>query len=130
MNILSIAGAAVVAAAAALVLRRQSPQTALMISIAAGALILLSVVKELVLTADEAQRLLASAGIRADDIMILLKCLGICLLTEFSCDTVTEAGMLSLSSNLALAGKALVLAQALPMIRELIDAVTPLVNVS
>ena len=130
MNILAIAGAAVVAAAAALMLRRQNPQTALMISIGAGAVILLSVIRNLILTADEVEAIFAAGGVSSANMVILLKAIGIALLTEFCCDTVTEAGMLSLSANLSFAGKLLILATSLPLMREVLETVVSLVNVS
>ena len=130
VSILSIAGAAIVAAVAALMLRRQNPQTALLISIGAGAVILLSVIRNLILTSGEIERILSAAGVESDHLMIIFKVIGIALLTEFSCDTVTEAGMLSLSTNLSFAGKLLILATALPMVREVVSMITSMVSVS
>jgi len=130
MNIIAIAGAAVVAAVAALMLRRQNPQTALMISIGAGAVILLSVIRNLILTADEVEAILIAGGVSTANIMILLRAIGIALLTEFCCDTVSEAGMLSLSTNLSFAGKLLILATALPLMQDVLKMVVSLVNVS
>lgn len=130
MNILAVCAAAIVSAVLALLLRRQSPQISLLVSIGAGAVILLSVMRELVLTADQIQLILSAGGVRADYIMILLKALGICYITEFTCDTVTEAGLLSLSANISFVGKILVLVTALPLFRDILTTVTALVNAS
>ncbi len=128
MEIFGLCIIGIIAAVMALLLRRQSPQTALLLSIGAGTLIILSVVKNLVLTTQSISGLLQSSGINADYIVILFKVLGICFLTEFTCDTVTEAGMLSLATNISFAGKVTVLIAALPLFNDMIKAIATMVN--
>lgn len=130
MDIMAICALAVVSAVMALLLRQRSPQTALLISIGAGVVILLSFIRQILLTADDIRTILEGGGIDSDDIMILLKLLGICFLTEFTCDTVTEAGMLSLATNLSFAGKLTVIFTALPLFSELIELVSSLAMAS
>ncbi len=128
MEIFGLCIIGIIAAVMALLLRRQSPQTALLLSIGAGTLMILSVVKNLVLTTQSISGLLQSSGINADYIVILFKVLGICFLTEFTCDTVTEAGMLSLATNISFAGKVTVLIAALPLFNDMIKAIATMVN--
>ena len=128
MNIVSICAAAVICAVMALLLRHQSPQISLLISVGAGVILLMTVIREIVLTSDEIQSILSAGGISEEYIMILLKTLGICYLTEFTCDTVSEAGLLSLSTNVSFVGKVLVLCTALPLFRDLLTTVLNLVN--
>lgn len=130
MSIFAICAAAIVAAVLALLLRRQNPQISLLISIGAGIVILLTVIREMILTGDEIRSILQAGGITEEEIMILLKALGICYITEFTCDTVTEAGLLSLSTNLSFVGKILVLVTALPLFREILSTVASLVSAS
>lgn len=128
MEIFGLCIIGIIAAVMALLLRRQSPQTALLLSIGAGTLMILSVVKNLVLTTQSISGLLQSSGINVDYIVILFKVLGICFLTEFTCDTVTEAGMLSLATNISFAGKVTVLIAALPLFNDMIKAIATMVN--
>jgi len=130
MNIFSVCGVAIVTAVLALLVRRHSPQSALLISIGSGVITFLAIVKNIVLTSDELRAILSSGNIRSDYIMILLKALGICFLTEFTCDTVTEAGLLSLSTNISFAGKVLVLVTALPLFKEVLSMVSAMVGAS
>ena len=130
MSIFAICAAAVIAAVLALLLRRQNPQISLLISVGAGVILLLTVMRETVLTADEIRSILTAGGVSAEYIMILLKALGICYITEFTCDTVTEAGMLSLSTNISFVGKITVLVTALPLFRDILSTVTALVDAS
>ena len=130
MEIFALCAVAVISAVMALLLRRQSPQTALLLSLGAGTLILLSVLKNVVLTTQSVSTLLQAGGISAEYIVILFKVLGICFITEFTCDTVTEAGMLSLATNISFAGKVTVLMAALPLFRDVIAAIGGLAGAS
>ncbi len=130
MEIFGICIIGILAAVMALLLRRQSPQTALLLSVGAGTLMILSVIKNILLTTQSISQLLQSSGINADYIVILFKVLGICFLTEFTCDTVTEAGMLSLATNISFAGKVTVLITVLPMFRDIIAAIASMVSTS
>lgn len=130
MEIFGICIIGILAAVMALLLRRQSPQTALLLSVGAGTLMILSVIKNILLTTHSISQLLQSSGINADYIVILFKVLGICFLTEFTCDTVTEAGMLSLATNISFAGKVTVLITVLPMFRDIIAAIASMVSAS
>lgn len=126
MNILTICGAAVVTAVLAVTLRSQSPHSAMLLSVAAGAVIILSVLKNLPDTLSGLQGILRDGGIDTADIAILLKVMGICFVTEFTCDCVTEAGLLSLSTNISFAGKIMVLLTALPFFQRIIDVISSL----
>ena len=130
MEIFGLCVIGILTAVMALLLRRQSPQTALLLSIGAGALIILSVLKNILLTTQSINSLLQAGGINADYIVILFKVLGICFLTEFTCDTVTEAGMLSLATNISFAGKVMVLIASLPLFRDMITAISGMVGAS
>lgn len=126
MNMITICGAAIVTAVLAVMLRSQSPHSAMLLSVAAGAIIILSLLKHLPDTLSGIQSVLADGGINTADIAILLKVMGICFVTEFTCDCVTEAGLLSLSTNISFAGKILVLLTSLPLFQNIINVITTL----
>ena len=123
---ITICGAAIVTAVLAVMLRSQSPHSAMLLSVAAGAIIILSLLKYLPGTLSGIQSVLADGGIDTADIAILLKVMGICFVTEFTCDCVTEAGLLSLSTNISFAGKILVLLTSLPLFQNIITVITTL----
>ena len=126
MNILSLCAIAIVSISLALVIKRYNPETALFISIGTGILILLSIINDIVLNIEDISDLLSDAAISKDYITILIKVLGICFLTEFTCDCTKEAGFDSLTNNISLAGKILVLIIAMPLFKEVISVVTTL----
>ena len=110
----------------AVMLRSQSPHSAMLLSVAAGVIIILSLLKNLPGTLSGIQSVLSDGGIDTADIAILLKVMGICFVTEFTCDCVTEAGLLSLSTNISFAGKILVLLTSLPLFQNIISVITTL----
>lgn len=121
-----ICGAAIMTAVLAVMLRQQSPHSALLLSLASGAVIILSILKHMPDVLSGVQSLLSDSGIDTQSIAILLKVVGICFVTEFTCDCVTEAGLLSLSTNISFAGKILVLFTALPLFQNILTIITSL----
>lgn len=123
---ITICGAAIVTAVLAVLLRSQSPHSAMLLSVAAGAVMILSLLKNMPDTLSGIRSVLADGGIETADIAILFKVMGICFVTEFTCDCVTEAGLLSLSTNISFAGKILVLVTALPLFENILNVIVTL----
>lgn len=126
MGIISICAVAIVATVLSLTLRRYNQELSLLVSIGAGIVLLLSTIQYVLKSIESVSSLLAAANIKADYIVILLKVMGICFVTEFTCDCTKEAGYDSISSNIALCGKVLVLFTATPMFMNVVDVVTSL----
>ncbi len=124
MDMIVICGAAIMTAVLAVMLRQQSPHSALLLSLASGAVIILSILKNVPDLLSGVQALLSDSGIDTQSVAVLLKVVGICFVTEFTCDCVTEAGLLSLSTNISFAGKILVLFTALPLFQNILTIIT------
>ena len=126
MSILSICVTAVVSVALTLTVKRHNQELAILISIGCSVIILLSLSRYLLESIDSIRAILSSANINSNYIVILLKVIGICFITEFTCDCTKEAGLDSLTGNLALAGKILVLITSMPMFFDILSMVTKL----
>ena len=126
MDILFICAVAVITAAAALTIRRYSAEQALLLSVGASAVILLFVLRQVIESVAMISDLLSQSGISENYILILVKSLGICFLTEFSCDAVSESGITSMSSSVLLAGKIMVLIIAMPLFTDIFSTVASL----
>ena len=124
MDMIVICGAAIMTAVLAVMLRQQSPHSALLLSLASGAVIILSILKNVPDLLSGVQAILSDSDIDTQSIAVLLKVVGICFVTEFTCDCVTEAGLLSLSTNISFAGKILVLFTALPLFQNILTIIT------
>ena len=127
MNIVSIGVLAVVAVIVALTLRPKNAEIALMLTIACAVLILLAVLSQAGQIIGTVNSIVAAAQINTGYIAILLKVVGICLLTEFAVNTCRDAGCQSLAGNVSLAGKLVVTVTALPLYTDILNTVIGLV---
>lgn len=126
MNILSICTIAIVSVVLILTVKRHNQELAILISLGCSVLILLSLSQYLLDSVDSVRTILKNSNINSKYIVILLKVVGICFITEFSCDTAKEAGLDTLTGNLALGGKIIVLITAMPMFMDILNVVTEL----
>ena len=62
---------------------------------------------------DTVNKIVAVSNIGTSYVVILLKVIGICIITEFAVNTCKDAGSLALSNNVSLAGKIMVTITAL-----------------
>ena len=127
MNIVSIGVLAVVAVIVALTLRPKNAEIALMLTVTCAVLILLAVLSQAGQIIGTVNSIVAAAQINTGYIAILLKVVGICLLTEFAVNTCRDAGCQSLAGNVSLAGKLLVTVTALPLYTDILNTVIGLV---
>ena len=128
MNILSVCALAVIAVIVALTLRPKNAEIALMLTIACSALILLSLLTQANRIVGTVNSIVAAAQINTNYLAILLKAVGICLLTEFAVNTCRDAGSQSLAGYVSLAGKLLVTVTALPLYSDILNTVIGLVK--
>ena len=127
MNIVSIGVLAVVAVIVALTLRPKNAEIALMLTVACSVLILVALLSQARQLIGTVNSIVAASQINTGYIAILLKVVGICLLTEFAVNTCRDAGSQSLAGNVSLAGKLLVTITALPLYTDILNTVIGLV---
>ncbi len=127
MNIVSIGVLAVVAVIVALTLRPKNAEIALMLTVACSVLILVALLSQARQIIGTVNSIVAASQINTGYIAILLKVVGICLLTEFAVNTCRDAGSQSLAGNVSLAGKLLVTITALPLYTDILNTVIGLV---
>lgn len=109
-------------------LRQYRPEIAVGLSIAAGTgvtLLLLGMLAEPLRTVSN---WLVKGGVDEDVITLLLKALGICLLTQMTADVCRDAGDSSLAARAELAGKGAILLLILPVFVQIVDLAVSLVE--
>jgi stage III sporulation protein AD len=126
MDIIGIAGIAVLAAVIAAMLRRYHQEYAVLISIAAGVVILFAIFAGVQPAVSQIGKLLSAAGLSASYTVILLKTLGICFLAQFAADACRDAGENALASNVELAGKIAIIIIALPLFEDIVQTAAKL----
>lgn len=128
MDIIPIAVLALTAAVLALTLRPKNGEVALLLGIGASVMILLTLLGAASSVIETVKRIVAATQISTGYIVILLKVIGICLLTEFTANTCRDAGSASLAANVTLAGKLLVTLTALPLYVDILNTVLSLLQ--
>ncbi len=128
MNIITICVLGIITAILSLTLKRYNSELSIIISITGCILILLMILSYGADIISNINEMFAAANINTEYIAILIKSVGICLLTEFSCDCCNDAGQSALSNNVALAGKILVLITAMPLFYDILKVATSVIG--
>lgn len=114
----------------AVVLRGQRPELALGLSLAAGAVVLVVLLEQMLPLLSSIRQLLQDGGIPSRYVTVVLKATGICLLTQLTADTCRDAGEGALASKAELAGRLVLLALTVPLFTDILSLVTSLTEVS
>ena len=127
MGLSSVIGFSLCAAALSVLLRLYRPEHSLLLSIGCGVGILIWLLEELAPLAEQIRRL-SSMAFSGEAPEILLRSLGICLITQIACDTCRDAGEGAIASRLETAGKAAMLLLAAPMFTQLLEQALALIG--
>lgn len=128
MNIITIAAVAIVSAITAVAIKKQNGETALMLSVACSVILLMAVISFAGNVLQTVNRIAAASDMNVEYIKILLKVIGICIVTELAVSVCKESGQQTIASNVTLAGKILIMVASLPLYTEIFDTVVSLVN--
>lgn len=124
MDFVTICGFGVLAVVLCVVVRQIKPESALGISIAAGIVILGTVLSAVAPSIRAINELSESAGIDGNLVKILLKALAICYITTLCADCARDAGESALGSKVEIAGRAAIAVISLPVFTNLAEFVT------
>lgn len=130
MNIITICAVAIVSAVTAVEIKKYNGETALMLSIACGVILLMSVISFAGTILQTVNTIAAASDMDVEYIKILLKVIGICIVTELAVSVCKESGQQTIAANVALAGKILIMVTSLPLYSEILNTVVSLVNYS
>lgn len=128
MSIFSICVLAVVTVIIIVTLRPQNNEIAIMLGVCCAVIILLNTLSQVSSIIGTINNIVAAADISISYVVILLKVVGICLLTEFAVNTCKDAGSQSLAGNVSLAGKIMVTITALPLYGDILNTVLSLMS--
>lgn len=125
-QITQAAGVCVVAALLGLTLRRGSPETALLLSIGAVAVVLLALAEPLGALLDFLRELAERTGVPDALLRPLYKTMGIALVVRIGGGLCRDAGESALAAVLECAGTVCALLTALPLLRAVLEQLTEL----
>ena len=119
---------ALTSAVLALALRQKNAEIAFLLTIACSAMVLIGVLDNVASVAEAVQQIVAASQINTGYIAVLLRVIGICLLTEFTANACRDAGSTALAVNITLAGKLMATAAALPLYVDILNTVKGLLQ--
>ena len=120
MNIISVCALAVAAVIIIVTLKPKNAEVAVMLGIAACAVIIINLLGYASQITQKVSEIAAVSGISTGYIAVLLKVVGICLVTEFAANTCCDSGSSSLAGSVTLTGKILVTIAALPLYTDIL----------
>lgn len=97
-------------------LRRERPEVAVVLSVAAGAALLVFVLRQVAAVVEGVRAVVDRAGVDDRYVTSLLKVIGIAYLAEFGAQICRDAGEGALAAKVELAGKVFILALAVPVL--------------
>jgi stage III sporulation protein AD len=128
MNLIPIIGAGIIAAMLALTLRQHRPEFGMYISLIAGVIILLAIVRSITPVLDTFEMLIGAVSLNAVYGAALLKALAICYLTQLACDTCRDSGETAIAGKIEMAGKLAIVLVSLPLFAAVAETVAGLIN--
>ena len=129
MWIATAAAAGLVGTVLALILGQYRPEFRMLVTVSVTLLLMMMILKELSPVLNQIQSMAALSGINESYALLLLKAVGICLLTQMAGDTCRDSGEGSIASKIELAGRSAILLITLPMIQEVLGWAWELINI-
>ncbi|MBQ8000670.1 MAG: hypothetical protein IJ298_05555 [Ruminococcus sp.] len=121
MNIISICVAAIVTSVLAVLLKKHNAEYSLILTVCCVTLILMYLISSVVFAVSGIEDIFANSSIDITYMETLLKCVGICFVTEFTCDCCKDASQNALSSVVLMSGRICVLITAFPLFKEFLS---------
>ncbi len=130
MSVYGIIAVGLISCVLVLVVKQYRPELGLLVSIAAGCVILLAVLSKFTPVIEQLKSLVYNSGIKKEYLSIMIKSLGICYLTQFASDICNDFGQTSLASKIELCGRVTLAVLSMPLMITLIETVSKMVGTS
>lgn len=102
-------------------------EIAIAVQIATGAMIMMGVILKITDVVEELTSLASGIGLDIGYVKLLIKVLGICIITQFVCEICKDSGENALASQIEFAGKIIVVALMLPLLKSIISLVVGII---
>ncbi len=125
---MTIVAVAVVITVLSVVLRAQRPEQAVLLVLAAGIAILFSLFEQTYPLIQTIKEILNKSGLSGEYLSILIRGIGICLVTQLASDICRDAGEVSMANKTELAGRVALLAIGMPLFQKLMTTALSLIG--
>lgn len=124
MEVMQIVGLALVATIITIFLKQtNSPVNALMVSVIAGVIIFIIVLKDIAYVLNALEGLAVKAQVNQLYLTTILKIIGIAYIAEFGAQVCRDAGETAIATRVEFAGKILVLVLAIPILVAVLESI-------
>lgn len=117
MDIVKIAAAGILTVMLYALVRQLKPEIAPLIILGGSAVILVAVAERFIGVSDTVNSMMELAGLEKENVSILIRCLGICVVTQFAADICYDNSSSSIAAAVELAGRVGAITLALPMLQ-------------
>lgn len=121
LDLFQVAVFCLTATVLALVLRQYRPEYAVFVSLACSVVAVLYLLQGIAQVVEELGGLLENTMLPGDLVQVVMKCLGVCILTELAGQTCRDAGEQAIGSKVELAGKVTLVLVSLPLFERLLQ---------
>ncbi|MEW6242730.1 MAG: stage III sporulation protein AD [Bacillota bacterium] len=108
-------------------LRKERPELAVLLSLAAGTMVFLLILTRIVAVIQFVTELSVRAGVNMVYLTAVLRVIGIAYITEFGAQVCRDANESAIASKVELAGKVLIILVAVPVIRAVLELLMELI---
>ena len=123
MDIFKIIGVGLATAITAMIVKQVKPDVAVIVGLTGGVIMILMLVDSLTSIISSFSEIIKKSGLAPGLFSSVLKIIGIGYIAEFSASLCNDAGATSIANKITLAGKILILASALPIVKNLINLI-------
>jgi len=121
MNIFSLAACGVIACVLIVTIRQHRPEMAVILTIAAGVVILSMILIQFGPVVSSVSGLVEKTGVNSAYIVVVIKAIGISLVAQLAADICRDAGEQSIAAKVEMGGKLGIVAVTLPLFADLLQ---------
>lgn len=126
LTIYTLIAIALISLALIMLLKQYRPELALLASVASALILLIYGVAKSGEIISAVRTMTEQAGIDEQNVMLVLKALGICYIVQIAKDICADSGQTALADRIDFIGKVTVVAMSLPMLTQILGIVTQL----
>lgn len=128
MDIVKISFLGIMTALLYALIRHIKPEIAPLIVLGGATVVLVLLADSLLDVSDSVDEMMKLAGIEKENVSILMKALGICVVTQFAADICYDNSCSSMAAAVELAGRIGAIALAMPMLKTVAELAIGLIN--
>lgn len=128
MDIVKIAFLGIITALLYALIRQVKPEFAPLVVLGGAAVVLITLADSLLEVSGSVDEMMNLAGLEKENVSILMKALGICVVTQFAADICYDNSCSSMAAAVELAGRIGAIALAMPMLKAVAQLAIGLIN--